>query len=141
MFEGALRVLPPFSLMMLFFLLFSCLTTLVIANTEIRNFGVDDDFSYIGLSTLEKLKFENGHRIEELNATSNERMLNVVPARLWTRLEDVCRNEDIGMCQNEVWMKLALGESEWERYEKFTLRISWPAFVRPLTSSTISFLN
>ncbi|KAK1235279.1 hypothetical protein PQX77_001501 [Marasmius sp. AFHP31] len=36
-------------------------------------------------------------------------------------------SEGLGPCQNEVWLKLALDEDEWQSFSKFTLRVSWPA--------------
>lgn len=128
----ACRAAPScfFALMFLLLFFLSCLSTLSLANTEIRNFHINDSEAHLGPSTLERLVSGNRNGIEELNATLNERKLSVVPARLWTPLKDVCKGKEPGECENEVWLQLALDKGGWNRYKKFTLRISWPAFVR-----------
>lgn len=122
--------------MILSFLLFSWFSKIVLANTEIRNLAFSAAFPLFDTATLSRLTFAHegvdGHRgLIELSAKRNERRFDVLPARLWTPLSDVCNGTEAGECENEVWLKLALGES-WEGYEAFTLRVSWPAFVRCL---------
>lgn len=34
------------------------------------------------------------------------------------------------LCRHELYVALDLDAPEWDEFEKFTLRLSWPAFVR-----------
>ena len=100
-----------------------------LANTEISNFHVG--------STGEHAR--NGHsppypytyslaQAQELNSSHNEHSFRVQPAQLGTPLQLVCES-DKQSCPHEVWLRLDLGSAEWKRYDSFTLRLSWPAFV------------
>ena len=70
-----------------------------------------------------------------ITSTSSEQLFNVFPAPLGTTLEDVCEpveDSSFGECPHELWIYIATDEDPWVAYSKFTLRISWPASVRPL---------
>ncbi|KAH9947087.1 hypothetical protein B0H21DRAFT_363002 [Amylocystis lapponica] len=58
-----------------------------------------------------------------------EKYWKLLPAPLGTALEDVCETArySLNSCPHELWVVLDLDDSEWRRYSKFTLRISWPA--------------
>ncbi|EIM83562.1 uncharacterized protein STEHIDRAFT_35284, partial [Stereum hirsutum FP-91666 SS1] len=60
----------------------------------------------------------------------NEQQFQVVPAPLNTPLESICGlpDEEVGQtCRHELWLALDLDADAWSSYDKFTLRISWPA--------------
>jgi hypothetical protein len=74
-----------------------------------------------------------------LTSTFNELELSVPPAPLHTRRDDICKhkNHALGTCDHEIWLRLNLDSEAWEKYSKFTLRISWPASVRHLDRNLV----
>ncbi|KAF4573552.1 hypothetical protein EYR36_008070 [Pleurotus pulmonarius] len=120
------------------------LLPLVVANTEIVNFGLDtgaEDAPAVLLpefvSWWPTLRFE-----------SNEGLWNITPAPVGTPMHSV-RGPPFsaqtgssdglsskstpdspfsgGEYQQELWLALDLSAEAWKRYTKFTLRLSWPA--------------
>ena len=111
--------------------------SLAFANTEIRNFQVDpvsrlaNTRAHASPAQLSSLDVILRTDVHGLNATRNEQSFRVRPAPLGTPLQFVC--EPIATleegCPHEVWLQLDIGSAEWMHYNKFTLRLSWPAFV------------
>ena len=55
----------------------------------------------------------------------------------YTRSQSICVNlhewhplQNINACPYEFWLVLDLDQGGWKDYDKFTLRLSWPAYVR-----------
>lgn len=77
-----------------------------------------------------------------LNQSHNELQWNIIPAPLGTPLGLVCqpnRNPRLEVngssvpwkyCPHELWIALDLMQGGWDIYNKFTVRLSWPASVR-----------
>lgn len=105
----------------------------VLANTEIRNFEAKtEDIDELGWLSL---KFKGLDR-QWLDANVSERDFHIAPAPLGTPLDQVCRrsSEEIQSrlsrrCEHETWIRLDLEDKAWSSFSKFTLRLSWPAFV------------
>ena len=122
------------------FLLLVAFVSLASGNTEIRNFAVvgasgrgPRDSSALARSLV---KSHLRSELHKLNATHNERTFRVVPAPLGTSLQSVCENRfegEVGggkkACLHELWLELDFSSEEWMNYERFTIRLSWPAFV------------
>ena len=73
----------------------------------------------------------------QLSPPNAERLIRVLPAPVGTPVEDVCTpatpsSVQPGGCAHETWLTLDLDHPDWKAYGKFTLRVSWPASVRPL---------
>jgi hypothetical protein len=50
--------------------------------------------------------------------------------------------ENINVCRHEFWLVLDLDQDKWKIYDKFTLRLSWLAYVRRwLSRAIIQFLD
>ena len=124
------------------FLLLVVFVSFASGNTEIRNFAVSasgrgpqDSNSRLASSARGLVKSHLRAELHRLNATHNEGTFRVVPAPLGTSLEDVCESQvgvEVGGgegCPYELWLELDLSSEEWIRYERFTIRLSWPAFV------------
>lgn len=61
------------------------------------------------------------------------------PAQLNTPLDSIClRSENLTTlpCAHELWVNLNTADEDLSSYTKFTLRISWPAFVRSYSISS-----
>jgi hypothetical protein len=75
----------------------------------------------------------------KLDQNSNERQWTILPAAIGTSLKHVCqpdrssRPEVNGSsvpwrtCPHELWITLDLMQGGWDVYNKFTVRLSWPA--------------
>lgn len=116
------------------------------ANTEIRNFdAIREDVDELGWLSL---KFK-GLDWTGLDANASERNFHVVPAPLGTPLNEVCQknqgeetdSRSSRRCEHEVWIRLDLDDEAWSSFSKFTLRLSWPAFVSESTSFPLQFLS
>lgn len=106
--------------MIFIWLLFLWLTSyirVVRANTEIINFGVTDSVPSVDLMGDEWPSAVLTHG-------DNQRQFEVLPAPLGTIASSMCENEK--NCLHEVWIALDLTHSDWSKYDRFTLRISWP---------------
>ncbi|THV04757.1 hypothetical protein K435DRAFT_648719 [Dendrothele bispora CBS 962.96] len=95
----------------------------VSSNTEIVNFEVKPALDH-DLSFVEEWPM--------FSPRNNEKRFDVVPAPLGTPLRHVCAGpEDLlsktPQCPHEIWFKLGLDQDGWDKFSKFTLRISWPA--------------
>ncbi|KIM35632.1 hypothetical protein M413DRAFT_347306 [Hebeloma cylindrosporum] len=95
-------------------------------NTEIVNFQAQEVLAV-------DLDFTDAW--PELNATSSSLQLNVTSARLGSMLpRAICGTLDqwqLGnpqTCPHEVWLSLSVDDEGWKHFDKFTLRLSWPAF-------------
>ncbi|PPQ96370.1 hypothetical protein CVT26_004972 [Gymnopilus dilepis] len=101
-------------------------TVPTLANTDIVNFSASR-----GLS--QRLPFTQDWPVLHYNQTSVE--LNVTSAPLGSVLpQTICPRLDKWnhgrqhLCPHEVWVVLDLDGNEWQKFNKFTLRLSWPAF-------------
>ena len=72
----------------------------------------------------------------KLTASSSTLQLNIISAPLGSVLpQAICRSLDQWQpekpepCPHELWLSLNLDDEEWKIFDKFTLRLSWPAFV------------
>ena len=72
----------------------------------------------------------------KLTAKSSTLQLNIVSAPLGSALpQAICDSLDqwqpgnTQSCPHELWLSLHLDDEEWKIFDKFTLRLSWPAFV------------
>lgn len=114
------------------------------ANTEIINFSASKEakapinslvaqwFIYLTVPMSVPL-ISYSHR-PIFDPEHNKRQFRVIPAPLNTPLESICGLpvEEVGQtCLHELWLALDLDADAWSTYDKFTLRISWPASVRP----------
>jgi hypothetical protein len=79
----------------------------------------------------------------KLTARSSTLQLNILSAPLGSALpQSICgslHQWQLGNpqpCPYELWLSLNLDDEEWKDFNKFTLRLSWPAFV----SIRLSFL-
>ncbi|KAL0068490.1 hypothetical protein AAF712_004568 [Marasmius tenuissimus] len=91
------------------------------ANTEIVNFDASSKGIEVALEIDWPALHPRDHeRILQVNSTA-DKQTRVSEGGPCTVLEG------LGPCQNEVWLKLALDEGEWQSFSKFTLRVSWPA--------------
>ncbi|KAL5519535.1 hypothetical protein ACEPAH_1218 [Sanghuangporus vaninii] len=120
------------------FLFIVAFASFATGNTEIRNFDAstsrhgpqDSDLSQV-TSLRSIIRSQLHAELHELNVTRNEQSFRVVPAPLGTSLQSVCESQS-GVpgqgCPNELWLELDLSSQEWLYYERFTIRLSWPAF-------------
>ncbi|KAK0465854.1 uncharacterized protein EV420DRAFT_1508316 [Desarmillaria tabescens] len=97
-------------------LLLLYLSILAVANTEIANFYA---------SSAVQAPIVVGTEWAALSASDSQRQYEIVPAPLGTPLTAVCPNSP---CPHELWLKLDLSNDDWQRFTKFTLRISWAAY-------------
>ncbi|KAL5536054.1 hypothetical protein ACEPAF_4159 [Sanghuangporus sanghuang] len=107
-------------------------------NTEIRNFEARTSKHGLQDSNLSQVTFLRSiirsqlhAELHKLNVTRNEQSFRVVPAPLGTSLQSVCESQS-GVpgqrCPNELWLEVDLSSQEWLYYDRFTIRLSWPAF-------------
>ncbi|KAG6820661.1 hypothetical protein H0H93_013512 [Arthromyces matolae] len=99
-----------------------CLLLSVYANTEIVNFQVSELYE-------DEIAVTNSWPV--LNHTYAERQLDLIPAPLGSSMEEVCNTGrsngvDYTACPHELWLLLDL-TGNWEKYSRFTLRLSWLA--------------
>ncbi|KAK0209257.1 hypothetical protein DFS33DRAFT_520428 [Desarmillaria ectypa] len=92
------------------------LSVLAFANTEISNFYA---------SSAVQAPVAVGTEWATLSAADNQRQYEIMPAPLGIPLTAVCPNSP---CPHELWLKLDLSNNDWQRFTKFTLRISWAAY-------------
>ncbi|KAL5494673.1 hypothetical protein ACEPAI_134 [Sanghuangporus weigelae] len=107
-------------------------------NTEIRNFEAStsrhgpQDSNLRQVTSLRSIIRSQLHaELHELNVTHNEQSFRVMPAPLGTSLQSVCESQSgvpVQRCPNELWLELDLSSQEWMYYDRFTIRLSWPAF-------------
>ena len=120
------------------------------ANTEIINFpATSAEFSDLQftetwlvqisqasfLSLTKQLLTYKRHILEPKNSTLR---WNMISAPLeYTRSQSICVNlhewhpvQNINACPYEFWVVLDLDQGGWKDYDRFTLRLSWPAYVR-----------
>lgn len=64
-----------------------------------------------------------------LSSAAPEMAWEGLPAPLHTKCEGRCMIWDADSSEHEKWAVLDLDSSGWASFSKFTLRISWPAFV------------
>lgn len=87
-----------------------------------------------------------------LNPSNNEQYFRIQPAPLYTPLKSVCNSEAsaskdesgrrpdgrtdietlaaaLHSCPHQLWTILDLDSHKWAHFSRFTLRVSWPAFV------------
>ncbi|KAJ8508630.1 hypothetical protein ONZ45_g9125 [Pleurotus djamor] len=72
-----------------------------------------------------------------LDSVVNEKLFALPPAPFGTPLPSVCEAETDALpialvtspfgCPHELWLVLNLTSNTWERYNSYTLRLSWPA--------------
>jgi len=107
--------------MFLLFLIFSLLLSCnpVLANTEIVNFGVNEDHLPLTIPASETWPV--------LRPDNSETRWEIRPAELGTYLQSICEPLHEA-CPHESWFALDLDAPAWEGYDKFTFRISYAAF-------------
>ena len=71
-----------------------------------------------------------------LSPGDSERLFALAPAPLGSSIVDVCEpvtsaslTTGVGACPYELWLALGTHEEAWAGFDKFTLRVSWPASV------------
>lgn len=118
-----------------FLVLFAWLSVLAQANTEIRNFAA---------SAEKKIAdFDAEFSGRTLDAAHNKQSFAVLPAALSTPLKSVCDDSLhiagssgngilSSLCPHELWVLLDLDDPQWAKFSMFTIRLSWPAFVRTI---------
>jgi hypothetical protein len=118
----------------------------ILANTEIINFSATAaEFSslpftenwsvQISQPALSLTKLYKRHILKPENTTLQ---WNMISAPLeYTLSQSICLNlhewhpvQNINVCPHEFWLVLDLDQDGWKIYDKFTLRLSWPAYVR-----------
>ncbi|KAF8808208.1 hypothetical protein BYT27DRAFT_7256721 [Phlegmacium glaucopus] len=113
--------------MFLFCLLLGRLINGVVANTEIINFSATG-------TELSNLPFtDTWHILRPENSTLR---WNVISAPLeYTLSQSICNDlhewhpvQNTNVCPHEFWLVLDLDQDGWKTYDKFTLRLSWPAY-------------
>ncbi|KAI0313219.1 hypothetical protein OF83DRAFT_573168 [Amylostereum chailletii] len=95
---------------------------LVTANTEIINFSATSS-PHIDIPHLRP----NLTSWPVYRSSSNEHQFLLDPAPLDTPLDHICEPHGTDPCPYELWTTLDLDDDGWTRYDRFTLRISWPA--------------
>lgn len=90
------------------------LLTCALANTEIANFGINDDLELGNISVA----------THYLDAEVNERVLSVVPMDNAAHADILTANVPK---EAEMWIELRADSPAWSSYERFTARISSPA--------------
>jgi hypothetical protein len=120
--------------------LFCSLVIAALGNTEIVNFHASYEkdmliphaadwlvgFTSITEWTLSKQPLSR----PILSRGKNEGSWYRQPAPLHTTVKDVCELRTDWPCPHEIWLVLDLTHEKWVRCSRFTLRLSWPAFVR-----------
>jgi hypothetical protein len=125
--------LPPF----LWFLLIATLFGAVCANTEIVNFAatLTNDVGFSQASNWFVLHHpllcmtSSSSARPVLSDGSPEYLWHVQPAPSNTPSSVICETRNGTACTHEIWAVLDLDSSSWSSFRKFTLRISWPAYV------------
>lgn len=120
------------------------------ANTEIINFSATvAEFSSLpftdtwSVQEIFRLAFITDqtviiikrHILEPANSTLQ---WNMISAPLeYTLSKSICVDlhewdpvQNVNVCPHEFWLVLDLDQDGWKDYDKFTLRLSWPAYVR-----------
>ncbi|KAI0275377.1 hypothetical protein BC834DRAFT_965762 [Gloeopeniophorella convolvens] len=102
----------------------------LLANTEIINFSAGQS---LPASPAPASVPRNWPTLATLRAGANELIREVVPAPRGTVRDALCalaeqseEGETEHRCAHDLWLGLDLGEP-WGRYDRFTLRVSWPA--------------
>ena len=126
----------------------------VSANTEIRNFDValgiqDGSASGEVGGGVEKISRGGGVDLEApehsrvisqwpiFTANASELSFKVTPAPLDTALQSICEEPPVtNSCAHQLWITLDLDDPRWRSFSKFTLRLSWPAFVSTSCSNS-----
>ncbi|KAI0673920.1 hypothetical protein C8Q78DRAFT_1076872 [Trametes maxima] len=101
--------------------IFLSLIGLVAANTEIVNFDA---------SPSPQIALRQASQWQVLGSNRPQALLRILPAPLDTSIEAVCEPTTAStskQCPHEQWLVLDLDEPKWLQYQKFTLRVSWPA--------------
>lgn len=97
------------------------------ANTEIRNFDASPERVIAFPSAINSV-------FSVFNSTHRESTFQLLPAPLGTPLLSVCDDYALeSRCPHELWLRLDLEDPGWYSHSSFTLRISWPAFVSPIS--------
>ena len=141
--------------MFLFSLLISHLLNGVSANTEIINFSATEaEFSSLPFTetwlarisqqpALSLTKQLWRHILEPANSTLQWNMISA--PQEYTLSQSICLNlhewhpvQNVDVCPHEFWLVLDLDQDGWKVYDKFTLRLSWPAYVRRLSRAAPS---
>ncbi|KAF9561621.1 hypothetical protein CPC08DRAFT_688774 [Agrocybe pediades] len=113
--------------MFLWFLLFvSSLVNVCLGDTEIVNFAAHDS---------QHLSLPFTHKWPILRPRASELRFNTTTARSQSDItQEPCRNlENWSLdrpeaCPHEIWAVLDLDQDQWKKFDKFTLRISCPAY-------------
>ena len=141
----------------------------VSANTEIINFAATSaeysnlpftdswcvsNFSQAESIIINSSKLVKRHILDPENPTLRWDIISAAPQKEEEALShfesticqdleewDPVRNVvvDDGVCPHEFWLILDLDREGWREYEKFTLRLSWPAYVRSLSFLIFGF--
>ncbi|KAF4612013.1 hypothetical protein D9613_004323 [Agrocybe pediades] len=113
--------------MFLWFLLFvSSLVNVCLGDTEIVNFAAHGS---------QHLSLPFTHKWPILRPGASELRFNITSARSQSDItQEPCRNlENWSLdrpeaCPHEIWAVLDLDQDQWKKFDKLTLRISWPAY-------------
>lgn len=88
------------------------------------------------------------HILEPKNSTLQWNMISAPLEH--TLSQSICLNlhewhpiQNVNACPYEFWLVLDLDQDGWKDYDKFTLRLSWPAYVRThqIVSCCFRFLS
>jgi hypothetical protein len=123
---------------MLSFLFIILLVSNVSANTEIISFNARKLIEARASESNDLQQLLEESNVTSLSSTQSERTFNVLPAPIGTPSDEVCADVRPGYCENEVWLKMSMDSEGWRKFDMFTLRVSWPAYVRGSFSSYLT---
>jgi hypothetical protein len=89
------------------------------------------------LSLTKQLFFFLNKKRHILQPENSTLQWNMISAPLeYTLSQSICLNlhewhpvQKVNVCPHEFWLVLDLDQDGWKIYDKFTLRLSWPAYV------------
>ncbi|KAF9472574.1 hypothetical protein BDN70DRAFT_818466 [Pholiota conissans] len=103
----------------------------VLGNTEIVNFEAQETVSV-------DLQFTRSWYVPVLHSGSSTLIWNLTATPVGFSTSDICPSlgkwrpddaESMKLCPHELWLALDLeSDGHWKNFNKFTLRLSWPAF-------------
>lgn len=113
----------------------------IVANTEIINFSATE-------AEISSLPFTDiWHILSPEISTLQWKMISApleyaFSPSICSSLHEWHPVQNTNVCSHEFWLVLDLDQDGWKIYDKFTLRLSWPAYVRRwFASCCIMFLD
>ena len=139
---------------MFLFCLLSHLINGIAANTEIINFSATAaEFSSLPFTETWSVQIPHPGLSQNLTSSFVRHILrpqnstlqwNMISAPFESTLsQSTCLNlhqwhpiQNTNVCPHEFWLVLDLDQDGWKVHDQFTLRLSWPAYVRQLIVSS-----